>query len=66
MTRLTRACAVAVLLSVSVMSAQEPFGGRYSYGFRRMPPRFPTATSFDGGFNFCRLMYSSQRREAGG
>ena len=36
------------------------------YGRNRFPPRFPTATSFDGGFNFCRLMYTSDRREAGG
>ena len=34
---------------------------------RRVPPRLPTSdASFDGGFNFCRLMYSSQWREAGG
>ena len=31
------------------------------------PPRLPVSdASFDGGFNFCRLMYSSQWREAGG
>lgn len=55
------------MLVTAVVAAQDPFrGGRFSYGFRRVPPRFPTATSFDGGFNFCRLMYSSQRREAGG
>jgi hypothetical protein len=32
-------------------------------GRNRYPPRYPTATSFDGGFNFCRLMYTSDRRE---
>src|SRR5436190_356022 len=36
------------------------------YGRNRFPPRYPTATSFDGGFNFCRLAYTSDRREAGG
>lgn len=62
-----RALVVVLLLSAAMASAQDPFrGGRFSYGFRRVPPRFPTSTSFDGGFNFCRLMYSSQRREAGG
>jgi hypothetical protein len=34
---------------------------------RRVPPRLPAGdASFDGGFNFCRVMYSSNRREAGG
>ena len=33
---------------------------------RRMPPRVPTSESFDGRFNFCRLMFSSQWREPGG
>ena len=34
--------------------------------FRGPEPRFPTADSFDGYFNFCRGMYYSDRREAGG
>src|SRR5262245_56145543 len=37
-------------------------GGR----FRGPDPRVPTATSFDGYFNFCRGMYYSNRREPGG
>jgi len=58
-----RACVVVLLLVAVAASAQDFFGR----GFRgRFPPRFPTATSFDGGFTFCRLMYTSQRREAGG
>jgi hypothetical protein len=32
----------------------------------RVPPRFARADSFDGYFNFCRIMYESVRREAGG
>lgn len=36
------------------------------FGFLRTPPRFPTADSFGRGFNFCRAMYTSGRREAGG
>jgi hypothetical protein len=59
---------VAILLAASVAAAQEQWdrfrGG--GYGRNRFPPRYPTATSFDGGFNFCRLMYTSDRREAGG
>jgi hypothetical protein len=34
--------------------------------FRYAPPRFPTANSFDGSFNFCRGYYDNDRREAGG
>jgi hypothetical protein len=48
-------------------AAQEPDWFRRDWGgFRRVPPRFPKADSFDGAFNFCRVMYSSVRREAGG
>jgi hypothetical protein len=48
-----------------VVDAQ--FGQRGGWGrFRRMPPRFPTAESFDGAFTFCRGMFDSDRREDGG
>ena len=31
-----------------------------------MPPRFPTATTFDGGFHFCRVMFTQRSpRKAG-
>ena len=53
----------AVLLLTTAASAQ--YGG-FSR-MRRVPPRFPAGdASFDGGFTFCRVMYSSNRREAGG
>ena len=42
-------------------AAQFGFGG-----FRRVPPKYPTADTFGYGFNFCRGIYSSNRREAGG
>jgi hypothetical protein len=32
----------------------------------RTPPRFPDADTFDGTYNYCRVMYDSVRREAGG
>ncbi len=68
MSRLARAFLIAVLLAATAASAQEQWGGSrgYGYGRGRFPPRFPTATSFDGGFNFCRLVYTSVRREEGG
>ena len=31
-----------------------------------MPPRFATPASFQGGFNFCRLMFTSDHREKQG
>ena len=42
--------------------AQFIWGGYYG----RTPPRFPTETSFHGGFNFCRVMFQSSRREKQG
>ena len=67
MSRIARGLLVALLLATAA-SAQDQLGGYrgYGYGRNRFPPRFPTATSFDGGFNFCRLMYNSGRREPGG
>jgi hypothetical protein len=56
--------ALGVVLVTAAASAQ--WGGGWGR-FRRVPPRLPASeASFDGGFNFCRLMYSSHRREGGG
>jgi len=59
------AIAAAAMVVVVATAASAQYGG---FGrMRRVPPRFPTSdASFDGGFNFCRMMYSSQWREAGG
>lgn len=58
------ALSIVAALLVSVARAQAP----RSWGWRwvRVPPRFAQADSFDGSFNFCRVMYQSVRREAGG
>ena len=53
---------MAVLLASAAAYAQ--FRG-YGYG-SRIPPRFPTAASFDGQFHFCRGMYTSGRRDGSG
>jgi hypothetical protein len=67
--RLVRMTIVAILLAGVAAAGQEQWdrfrGGGWG-GRSRFPPRYPTATSFDGGFNFCRLIYTSDRREAGG
>lgn len=65
MPRVARAFVVALVLAASVASAQERWGRGWG-GRGRFPPRYPTVTSFDGGFNFCRLMYNSDRSEPGG
>lgn len=66
MPRVVRAFVIAVVLAASVASAQERWGGWGGRGRGRFPPRYPSVASFDGGFNFCRLMYNSDRREEGG
>src|SRR6185436_17042833 len=35
-------------------------------GYGSTPPKFSTQESFVGGFNFCRVMFSSNRREKRG
>jgi hypothetical protein len=51
-----------LLAGALVCYAQQIWSGGYGY----TPPRFPTATSFTGSFNFCRLMFNSNRREKSG
>ena len=65
MSRLTRiliGSLAAALLAVAAAHAQQIWAG----GYGRMPPRFATAKSFHGGFNFCRLMFTSDHREKQG
>jgi hypothetical protein len=67
MLRILKMTIVAIVLAASVAAAQEQWDRfRGGYGRNRFPPRYPTASSFDGGFNFCRLVYTSDRREGGG
>jgi hypothetical protein len=63
MTRLLPASLLAAF-AAAVVGAQ---GFNQGWGrLRTAPPRFPTAASFDGSFNFCRGMYDADRPEAGG
>lgn len=62
--------AVALLLACAAAaaadtSAQPPFrrGGRGRFGYA---PRLATAGAFDGGFNFCRIMFNYNRYGDGG
>lgn len=53
---------VVVALSVTTGYARQIWAG----GYGRTPPRFPTPTTFSGGFNFCRAMFTSDHREKQG
>ena len=69
MKNLLAASLVAVLLAASFAEAQRGMGGR---GFGRwggeagVPPRFATEAEQDGGFHFCRLMYTAVRAQQRG
>lgn len=51
---------------VSATGAQSQWERGWQWRWVRVPPRFAQPDSFDGRFNFCRVMYDSVRREAGG
>jgi hypothetical protein len=63
MKRLALACCLAAL--AAVLAGAQGWGQRWGR-MRYEPPRFPTADSFDGFYNFCRGMFMSNRREGGG
>jgi hypothetical protein len=50
------------LVAIAATAAAQIWAG----GYGRTPPRFPTATTFQGGFNFCRVMFQSDHREKQG
>jgi hypothetical protein len=56
---------VLMLVAAAAAGAQDWYRG-YGRGYNRVPPRLPKADSYDGGFMFCRGLYSIVRREAGG
>ncbi|MEO8680900.1 MAG: DUF4159 domain-containing protein [Vicinamibacterales bacterium] len=51
-----------IAAAIGVGHAQQIWGGFYG----RTPPRFATSTTFAGSFNFCRVMFNSDRREKQG
>lgn len=60
--------AIALILSVTMASAAAAQFGRQFRGFgpRGASARVANAETFGHGFNFCRAVYTSGRREAGG
>ncbi|MGE0815812.1 MAG: DUF4159 domain-containing protein [Vicinamibacterales bacterium] len=58
---------LAGILAVLGVTITGAYAQRIWYGFYgRTPPKFPTATTFDGSFHFCRVMFASDRREKQG
>jgi len=55
----------AILATASTALAQRRRGGR-GFGFGYAAPRMATPESFDGAFNFCRIMYSGSNDGDGG
>ncbi len=53
---------VAVVLAVTIAAASTVLAQRRrGFGFSSAPLRMATAESFDGGFNFCRIIFSQSR-----
>jgi len=62
-----RSLTAAITAAIIVLAAAAGFAQRiWSGGYGYTPPRFPTAHSFQGSFNFCRVMFESNRREKRG
>jgi len=61
-----KSIAVGVVLALCLASAADAQFGRRGGRNSRHPPKFAQADSFGKGFNFCRGVYTSGRREAGG
>jgi hypothetical protein len=51
------------LISLAATAAAQIWAGGYG---GRTPPRYPTATTFSGGFNFCRVEFRSDHRQKQG
>jgi hypothetical protein len=61
-----RRYAVALLVAVCIAAVTVSAQRRRGRGFGWAPLRMATAESFDGGFNFCRIMFSESRDGDGG
>jgi hypothetical protein len=55
---------IAALVVLMASAAAAQFGG--GFGPRFVPAKYPNADTFGHGFVFCRGIYRSDRREAGG
>jgi hypothetical protein len=58
--------AIIGVLGATVTAVYAQRGQIWAGFYGRTPPKFPTATTFDGNFHFCRVMFTSNRREKQG
>src|SRR4029434_628480 len=63
--KLKRILLVVIVVAACEASAEAQFCRGFA-GFFRVRPRFAHANTSGHGFNYCRVMYTSNRREAGG
>jgi hypothetical protein len=65
--RLTVVAALGIIIGVVGLGISAGYAEQiWVGGYGRTPPRFATPASFAGSFNFCRVMFSSDRREKQG
>jgi Domain of unknown function (DUF4159) len=62
----TRAAGLVALFLIAATALTFAQFQGFRGGRRKPPPRFCSTESFDGGFNFCRLLYEQVRWEDGG
>src|ERR1700704_4322546 len=58
--------ATAGLIALLAVSGGVSYAQIWRGGYGYTPPKFPTPTTFKGSFNFCRIMFTSNRREKRG
>jgi len=61
-----RRCSVGLLVAICIAAVTVSAQRRRNRGFGWAPMRMATAESFDGGFNFCRIMFSESPDGTGG
>jgi len=61
-----RRCSIALLVAICIAAVTVSAQRRRNRGFGWAPMRMATAESFDGGFNFCRIMFSESPDGVGG
>lgn len=59
--RVAGAVVMAIAVAVTAASAQRGWGRGYGRGEGGIPPRFRQVSDWDGGFQFCRMMYRQVR-----
>jgi hypothetical protein len=64
--RVVVATIVVILIAATTALAQRGWGRGYGRGEGGIPPRFAQSSDFDGGFQFCRLMYRQARQHQRG